>query len=101
MSDVAGLREHVEKLPFRWEEIRNETRRLHSRAYHHVKRVRASLEEHGLEDADVESLATELQSVDGESGEGDTLQDLRPPVDEPGEPSWEEVTREMKWGGSA
>ena len=98
-DELAELRKLVDDLPFRWEKIRDETRRFQGRAYHHVKRVRDSLAEHGLEDADIEDLAGELQLPDAESGGDKGVLPLRPDVEgsQPAaEESWQVITARMK-----
>lgn len=96
--ELAELRDEMERLPSRWEEIRNETKRHAARAYHHVKRVRGQLAEHGLEDHEIEQLAGELDIPDAEpSGEQGVLP-LRADVEEPPEPTWEEETRRLRYG---
>ncbi len=101
-AELEELKAEVDRLPFRWEEIRNETRRLHSRAYHHVKRVKDSLSEHGLEDADIESLATELQLVDDEPGDDQGVLSLSEDVVPPAPPveDWLARANAVKFGGA-
>ena len=98
-DQLGELRKLVDDLPFRWEKIRDETRRFQGRAYHHVKRVRDSLAEHGLEDADIEDLAEDLQLPDAEAGGDQGVLPLRPDV-ESGQPaaeeSWQVITARMK-----
>ena len=98
-DELGELRKLVDDLPFRWEKIRDETRRFQGRAYHHVKRVRDSLAEHGLEDADIEDLATDLQLPDAESGADKGVLPLRPDVAS-GQPAveedWQVITARMK-----
>ena len=98
-DQMGELRELVDALPFRWEKIRDETRRFQGRAYHHVKRVRDSLAEHGLEDADIEDLANDLQLPDADAGGEEGVLPLRKGV-ESGQPavdeSWQVITARMK-----
>ena len=98
-DQLGELRVLVDELPFRWEKIRDETRRFQGRAYHHVKRVRDSLAEHGLEDADIEDLAGELQLRDADTSGDKGVLPLRPDV-ESGKPAieenWQAITARMK-----
>lgn len=95
------LRDLVENLPRKWEEIRDETRRFQARAYHHVKRVRNSLAENGLEDHEIESLAGELQLDDGEPSEAEGVLALHEDVGSTPDSAetWREQLLAKKFGG--
>ena len=73
---VGNLERSFESLPRKWEEFRDETRKLAGRARYHVARVDKELSERGEEDPDITGLAGELQLEHGGGGEGDGVPEL-------------------------
>lgn len=64
------LQEGFDGLPATWEQVRDETIRLHNRARHHVRRISKELEARGLEEGEIDGLSEELGLSDDE-GSGD------------------------------
>lgn len=67
-QELRELKSDIDSLPALYEQSENEVKRLHARAYHHVRRARQELEARGLADAELDQIDASLQLVDGERG---------------------------------
>lgn len=102
---VRELAELVDRLPSKWEEMRDQTLRAEQRSRALVTRARKELAELGLEHAGLDAESAQLRLVDGEGSESGELQPVRRslaagelPSAQPPE-DWREMTRRKKYGG--
>ena len=98
---IIALEDAIDRLPQKWEEIKAEARRSEQRARDHARSARKELEERGFESPGLEAVAQELRLVDGEGGDGEGMQPMRPPMEagQPPEPEdWNTATMRYKYG---
>lgn len=104
---VQELERLMEVLPQRWDDVRDETRKLANRAAYYARRAKTLVDEHELEIPAVDDLAQQFLALDGDGGEGEELHAVPDGMDASAEgatpfvmPSWAETERAMlhaKW----